>query len=407
MSQGKLDVLHVFDHSAPLHSGYSFRSLAILREQQCLNINTRQLTGSKHYPAGPTEEYSEGQLFYRTQPGWLARLPLLNQWDVITQLQRRLTQLVQQQRPDIIHAHSPSLNAIAAARVAKRFSIPLVYEMRASWEDAAVSHGTCKEGDLRYRLGQWLEKRALKSADHVVTICQGLADQIAGWGINRERISIVANAVDLAAFSPQNHKDSELNTSLALQDKTVLGFLGSFYRYEGLHILLEALALLLPTQPQLRLLLVGGGLQEDALKAQAAALNISDAIIFTGRVPHNSVSRYYSLVDIFVYPREAIRLTELVTPLKPLEAMAQQGLVVASDIGGHRELIKHNETGILFAADNAAKLAEVLQQLLQQRSDWPRLKSNARRFVEQERSWQHTVATILPVYQQLAGAKNR
>jgi len=155
------------------------------------------------------------------------------------------------------------------------------------------------------------------------------------------------------------------------------------------------------------LLLVGGGLQEAALKAQAAALNISDAVIFTGRVPHNSVSRYYSLVDIFVYPREAIRLTELVTPLKPLEAMAQQGLVVASDIGGHRELIRHNDTGILFEADNPAKLAAVLQQLLQQRTDWSRLKNNARRFVEQERSWQHTVATILPVYQQLAGAKSQ
>lgn len=407
MSQGMLNVLHVFDHSAPLHSGYSFRSLAILREQQSLNISTRQLTGSKHYPAGPAEEYAEGQLFYRTQPGRLAKLPLLNQWDVIKQLQSRLTELVQQQRPDIIHAHSPSLNAIAAARVAKRFNIPLVYEMRASWEDAAVSHGTCKEGDLRYRLGQWLEKKALKSADHVVTICQGLADQIADWGISRERISIVANAVDLTAFSPQRHRDLELNNSLALQDTTVLGFLGSFYRYEGLHILLQALALLLPSQPQLRLLLVGGGLQEAALKAQAAALNISDAVIFTGRVPHNSVSRYYSLVDIFVYPREAIRLTELVTPLKPLEAMAQQGLVVASDIGGHRELISHNETGILFEADNPAKLAAVLQQLLQQRTDWPRLKSNARRFVEQERSWQHTVATILPVYQQLAGAKSQ
>uniref|UniRef100_UPI002FDA3114 glycosyltransferase n=1 Tax=Arsukibacterium sp. TaxID=1977258 RepID=UPI002FDA3114 len=184
----------------------------------------------------------------------------------------------------------------------------------------------------------------------------------------------------------------------------VLGFLGSFYRYEGLHILLDALALLVPKFPALKLLLVGGGLQEAALRAQAEQLNISQAVIFTGRVAHKDISRYYSLVDIFVYPREAIRLTELVTPLKPLEAMAQQGLVVASDIGGHRELIRHNDTGVLFEADKPEKLAEVLQQLLQHPDDWGRIKANGRRFVEQERNWQQSVATILPVYQQLTGA---
>ncbi|KKO49303.1 glycosyl transferase family 1 [Arsukibacterium sp. MJ3] len=403
--QGPLQVLHVFDHSVPLHSGYAFRSLAILQQQQQLNITTRQLTSSKHYLAGPNPEQVAGLTFYRTKPGWLAKLPVLNQLDVMRQLEQQLTSMVKQQRPDIIHAHSPSLNALAAARVAKRFNIPLVYEMRASWEDAAVSHGSCKEGDLRYKIGQWLEKKALRSADYVVTICQGLATQIAQWGVNKARIAIVANAVDISAFSPVTAKDPQLEASLKLQGKTVLGFLGSFYRYEGLHILLDAFAKLLPQHPNLRLLLVGGGLQEAALKAQATALNINSAVIFTGRVEHNTISRYYSLVDMFVYPRQAIRLTEMVTPLKPLEAMAQQGLVVASDIGGHRELIRHNDTGILFEPDNPDQLAVVLAQLLTNRDDWPRIKQNGRNFVAAERTWQHTVAAIMPVYQQVLSAK--
>lgn len=401
-----LKVLHIFDHSVPLHSGYSFRSLAILREQHKLGIETVQLTSTKHYAQAPADEMVDGLKFYRTAPGVLAKVPVLNQWDVISTLKQRLAELITQEKPDILHAHSPSLNAIAAASVARRFGIPLVYEMRASWEDAAVSHGTCKEGDLRYRLGQWLEKKALHSADHVVTICQGLATQVQQWGIQANNISIVPNGVDIDAFPPLTERNSDLASKHQLEGKTVLGFLGSFYRYEGLHILLDALAKLKDSQPNLVLLLVGGGLQEQALKAQAEQLGISDRVIFTGRVPHQQVAQYYSLVDIFVYPRESIRLTELVTPLKPLEAMAQLGLVLASDIGGHRELIQHGETGVLFKADDAAALALSISELLANQHDWDRLKQNGRRFVEQVRNWKNSTAPYPDIYRALLQKQN-
>lgn len=396
-----LKVLHIFDHSVPLHSGYSFRSLAILREQHKLGIETIQLTSTKHYAQAPEEEMVEGLKFYRTQAGALAKVPVLNQLDVINTLKQRLAELIAKEKPDILHAHSPSLNAIAAASVARRFGIPLVYEMRASWEDAAVSHGTCKEGDLRYRLGQWLEKKALHSADHVVTICQGLATQVQQWGVKAEQISIVPNGVDIDAFPPLTERNSALESKHQLEGKTVLGFLGSFYRYEGLHILLDALAQLKNSEPDLVLLLVGGGLQEEQLINQAAALGISDRVIFTGRVPHQQVAQYYSLVDIFVYPRESIRLTELVTPLKPLEAMAQLGLVLASDIGGHRELIQDGETGVLFKADDPAALAAKIQHLLQHLHDWDRLKNNGRRFVEEVRNWKNSTAPYPAIYRAL------
>lgn len=401
--QEQLHVLHVFDHSIPLHSGYAFRSLAILREQHRLHIHTRQLTGPKHYLTTPEQETVDHLLFHRTSPGLFGAVPVLQQWDVIRQLSKKIEQLVKQQRPDIIHAHSPALNALAAASVARKYNIPLVYEMRASWEDAAVSHGSCKEGDLRYRLSQWLEKKALRSADYVVTICEGLANRVRSWGIPANNITIVANAVDTSQFPVPAAKPEQLLQQWQLHGKTVLGFLGSFYRYEGLHLLLDALPSLIKDFPDLRLLLAGGGPQEEALKQQCHQLGLDNYVLFTGRIPHKQISDYYALVDIFVYPREAIPLTEIVTPLKPLEAMAQQGLVVASDIGGHRELIKHNETGILFTPDNPQALATVLHQLLTQQHDWPRLKLNGQRFVEQERSWQHTVASILPVYRQLSG----
>src|SRR5690606_28617170 len=136
----------------------------------------------------------------------------------------------------------------------------------------------------------------------------------------------------------------------------VLGFVGSFYAYEGLDLLVQAFASLSAQRSDLMLLLVGGGPQEQALKAQVAQLGLLDKVIFSGRVPHDEVSGHYALIDILAYPRRSMRLTELVTPLKPLEAMAQGKIFVASDVGGHKELIDDGRTGTLFKADDEAAL---------------------------------------------------
>jgi glycosyltransferase involved in cell wall biosynthesis len=184
----------------------------------------------------------------------------------------------------------------------------------------------------------------------------------------------------------------------------VIGFAGSFYGYEGLDLLIEAAALLLPRVPQLKLLLVGGGFQEQALKALAAERRIADRVVFAGRVPHGEVQRYYDLIDVLAYPRHRMRLTEIVTPLKPLEAMAQGRMFVASDVGGHRELVRDGETGFLFPAGNAAALARTLEAVLARRAEWPRLSAQARRFVEAERTWKRSVGGYARVYQSLLGA---
>lgn len=394
-------VLHIFDHSIPLHSGYSFRSLAILREQRKLGIETWQLTSSKHYGSDSLSEEMDGYLFYRTPKGMLAKLPLLNQYDVVSGLKKRLRQLIDEIKPDILHAHSPSLNAWAAATVAKEKGIPFVYEMRASWEDAAVSHGTCKEGSLRYLISQTLEKRALHSANHVVTICQGLANRVQEWGVAQNKITVIHNGVDLQAFAPRTIKAPTLVTKYGLDNKIVLGFIGSFYRYEGLHILLDAMPEIIKTLPQVHLLLVGGGLEEQALKHQTERLSLSEYITFVGRVPHQQISGFYSLIDLFIYPRESILLTEIVTPLKPLEAMANQGMVIASDIGGHREMINHGHNGYLFQPDDPLALAETAIDLLSQPEKWTALRQAGRDYVEKERSWETSVARIQPVYTDL------
>ena len=277
----------------------------------------------------------------------------------------------------------------------------MVYEVRAFWEDAAVDHGTTQEGSLRYRLTRWLETRALRQAQHVFTICEGLRNDIVGRGIAENRITVIPNAVDIAAFDPGGQPDNVLKSKLGLDGARVVGFIGSFYAYEGLSLLLDALPRLLQSTPDVKVLLVGGGPQDAALKAQAQQLGLSDKVVFTGRVPHGDVQRYYDLVDVLAYPRLSMRLTELVTPLKPLEAMAQGRLMVASDVGGHRELIQNGENGMMFTAGSKDALADALASLMAMPEHWAGLREAGRRFVETERNWTASVAHYDAPYRRL------
>lgn len=402
-----MKILHILDHSIPLHSGYTFRTLSILREQRAFGWETWHLTGSKQGPRPALEEDVQGWHFYRTAvvDGLLAKLPVLNQTAVIDGLTRRLYEVAGNIRPDVLHAHSPVLNAIPALRVGRRLSIPVVYEVRAFWEDAAVDHGTSPEWGIRYRLTRGLESYALRRADAITTICEGLRGDIVGRGIPPEKVTVIPNAVDVDKFSANQSRDPLLATELVLDGKLVLGFVGSFYAYEGLDVLLRALPKMLSANHDIRVLLVGGGPQEEELKAMANQPALKDKVIFTGRVPHDRVQRYYDLIDILVYPRLKMRLTDLVTPLKPLEAMAQSRLVMASDVGGHRELIRDGETGILFRAGDADALAFQTLNLLSSPDRWPRLRTAARSFVEKQRNWQTSVAGYRNVYGSLTSKK--
>ena len=397
-----LRILHVLDHSIPLHSGYTFRTLSILREQRKLGWETFHLTSPKHAAPFVPEETVDGWTFHRTPPvAPGVKLPGLGEVALIKKTERRLLEVAQRLKPDLLHAHSPVLNAIPALRVSKQLGIPVVYEVRAFWEDAAVDHGTTQEGSLRYRLTRRLETHALRNADHVFTICEGLRSDIVARGIPAAKVTVIPNAVDIEAFAVGGEPDLALKTRLGLDGNTVIGFIGSFYAYEGLDLLLQAVPPLLKLRPDVRVLLVGGGPQDEALKAQAKSLGIASQVMFTGRVPHQDVQRYYDLIDVLAYPRHSMRLTELVTPLKPLEAMAQGRVLVASDVGGHKELIRHGETGWLFRAGDPAALCRAVEDLLARRTDWPRMRAQARQFVEQERNWALSVSHYRAPYTRL------
>ncbi|HEX2763308.1 MAG TPA: TIGR04063 family PEP-CTERM/XrtA system glycosyltransferase [Allosphingosinicella sp.] len=395
-------ILHVLDHSLPLHSGYTFRTRAIVTAQQARGLEVACLTGVRHSRGGRDPETIEGIPFFRTSSPAPAPSPL-REWREIKALEARLDALCEAWKPDHLHVHSPVLNALAALPVAKRRDIPLLYEIRAFWEDAAVGNGTGREGSARYRATRMLETWAARRADAVAVICEGLRRDLIGRGIPAGKIIVSPNGVDLGLFGNPPGADVNLARRLGLRGADVVGFIGSFYDYEGLDDLVAAMPLLLAKRPKAHLILVGGGPVEDALKAQAEASPARQRIHFIGRVPHHEVERYYGLIDILAYPRKAMRLTELVTPLKPLEAMAQRKLVVASNVGGHRELIEDGVTGTLFPAGDPQALADALDTLFANRHRWEERRDCARAFVERDRNWSSNISNYIPAYQKLRG----
>jgi PEP-CTERM/exosortase A-associated glycosyltransferase len=396
-------IQHVFDHSLPLQSGYVYRSLGILGAQRAMGWETVHLTTPRHNAGEPSVEMVDGWEFHRTPKptGLLAGKPVAREVLEMRAVERRLDEVIARRRPDIVHAHSPVLAGLPALRAARRARLPFVYEVRALWEDAAVDLGTSRAGGLRYRATRALETRVLRRADAVATLCDGMRRELAARGVSEDRLIVIPNAVDIGAFSSARERDPALVRDLGLDGRLVLGFIGSFYHYEGLDLLIQALPTIRAARPEAAVLLVGGGPEAARLEDLVRQLGLEEAVRSIGRIPHNQVRAYYDLVDLLVYPRRRMRLTDLVTPLKPLEAMAERRLVVASDVGGHQELIRDGETGYLFAADDAEALARRVLAAVNDVHRHPAIREAGRRFVETERNWAASAAHYRPVYERL------
>lgn len=395
-----MKILHILDHYKPHFSGYVFRTSYILKHQQELGLEPVLLTSPKHGEADHPVGDIDGMRVYRTVETEFGTAPFVREQRLMKALQRRIEEVVKIEKPDIIHAHSPSLNGMPALKAARKLGIPMVYEIRAFWEDAAVDHGTFTEGSLKYRVSKQLETKLMKKVDALFTICEGLKGDMIRRGIGAEKITIIPNCVDMGAFRPIPY-DKELAATLGLLGKTIFGFIGSFYRYEGLSLLLDGFAKALEKGMDASLLLVGDGPEGDAVRGKARAMGLEGPVIFTGKVPHAEVDRYYSVIDVLVYPRERMRLTELVTPLKPLEAMAMGKVVAGSDVGGIKELATHDKDGFLFQAGDKDALAALLMDLAAGKKDLPRISTTAIETVRLKHNWKLAVSRYLPVYNRL------
>lgn len=345
---------------------------------------------------GIQHETIDGFRYYRTPAAPGAATEFLAAYHDAAALTRRIREVIGIEKPDLLHVHSPVLNALPALWISRKTGLPLVYEIRAFWEDAAVYHGTYAEDSWQYKLTNRLERWACRKADQVAVLCRGLKNELIERGVPSEKLTVVFNGVNLEDFQTRG-PDLEYIKAWNLEGKQVIGFIGSFFRYEGLDLLVEAMAHMIAKRPNLALLLVGGERMEAKLREQIQRLGLGKDVIMPGRIPHERIPGVYALVDILVYPRYSIRLTELVTPLKPFEGMAMGKAVVASDIGGHREIIEHGKTGLLFAAGNISALSETLGLLLDEPALRESLATRASNWVR-EHSWDSTTAAYRDIY---------
>ncbi len=389
-----MKVLHVLDHSLPIGSGYSYRSRSILAAQRRLGLEPVVLTSPKQGSPRDGQEIVDGLRHYRTGPAG-GRLPFVRELALMWKVAARLVDIARREKVEVVHAHSPLLNGLPAVLAGRRLGLPVVYEVRSFWEDAAVSHGSFREGSMRYRISRALDTLVLRRADRVVAICEGIRREVARRGVAAERIAVVPNGVEPEWLIPRARAD-RLASQLGIGQGPVFGYLGSFSFYEGLPFLVEAAPDFLGSSDDGRLLLVGGG--RDEAPVRALARKAGGRVIVMGRVPQEQVPDIYTLLDVLVLPRRRMRLTELVTPLKPLEAMAMSRSVLASDVGGHAELIQDGTTGLLFEAENRDALVTRARALGSDSGLRERLGREARRYVSVDRNWDRLVARYLPVY---------
>lgn len=394
-------ILHILNHSLPVVDGYSMRSQQILVHQRRQGLDAFALTSPKQEIRDGLVEEIRGVRFYRTDYREAARgissRPLIKEGLVVRQLHRRLHELLRAERVEVLHAHSPSLNVIAAYLIGRRLRLPVVYEMRSLWEERPEENSLSLCEKVKYLSSRRVETFFLQRVDAVTTISHGLKRELMARGVPEDKVWVMPNGVDATRFTPRP-APQHLRRTLGLEKCFVVGFIGSFSYWEGLDLLVRAMKGVLSQRPDVRLLLVGND-EDQRFKRLADSLGLSDAVTFAGKVEPERIADYYAVMDLCVYPRTKMRLTELVTPLKPLEAMASAKVVLASDVGGHKELIDHGVTGFLFQAGSETELTRKIVELASSSSDHAAIRENARRMVRDNRDWDRIVARYEEVYQ--------
>jgi glycosyltransferase involved in cell wall biosynthesis len=316
----------------------------------------------------------------------------------------RAARLVEEVRPAVLHAASNYVNGLIGLALRDRYGIPFVYEVRGFWEDTWLSRHPGLD-DLSssevYSKSRELETRCMAEADLVVTLGEAMRAEIVSRGIDPERVLIVPNGVGEDFLTPLPDV-AALRRALGIAPGDhVVGLVSSLVAHEGIGTLLLAAQIMKSRGFPVKTLIVGDGPERAALERQAAELGI-DAV-FTGRVPPERVRDYHAVLDVFVVPRTPDRVCQLVTPLKPVEAMASGLPVVVSDVAALAETITDGTTGVLFPPLDSRELADRLQDLLNDPHKREELGRNAREQVARDRTWAHNARRYLQAYAHLAG----
>ncbi|WP_447044887.1 glycosyltransferase [Vreelandella sp. H-I2] len=387
-------------------NGYSTRSHGIAVGLQQAGWKLRATTrpgfpwdaGAK----GLTKGYHEAQVdgvTYAAVAGWNLNKTPLDYY--LAEAADHYVREAQTSGAEVIIAASNHITALPALMAARRLGLPFVYEVRGLWEVTQASTQPEWANSERFHLMRELEQQAAREADLVITLTDELSSELASWGVSKENIVVIPNAVNAETFTPSK-RDSAISETLKLTPNVpVIGYAGSAVAYEGLELLLEAMAKLKHQQQAFIFVLVGDGKVIDTVKAKAKSLGIEEQCRFTGRIPFDEVPRYLSCMDIMPVPRLSSAVTEMVSALKPLEAMAMGKAVVLSNVSPHLTMAGNNERALLFKKDNVESLTETLSKLIQKPALREAVGSAARRWIEQERTWHYVTQSYNRALQRL------
>jgi len=386
-------VLHLVSRALPhTLAGYTVRTQDVARSQAEAGLDPHVMTRAgfpRKGSAGSGPDWVGPVPYYRVPATAPSRVPDR----MLTEVARAAVPLLEELRPAVLQPASDHMQAQTALALARPLGIPVVYEVRGFWEESWAADRSHDEDTAiatdHYVMTREVETACMLAVTAVVTLSDVMRDAIVARGVPPERITVVPNAVDVDRFRPMP-RDAALAASLGIEaGELVVGYISTFSPYEGIPTLLEAAARLHAIGRRIRVLLVGDGKDEATIRDAGRRLGLFDegALLMPGRVPHDQIARYYSLLDVFVVPRTANRVSQLVTPLKPYEAMAMEQAVVVSDLPALREIVTPGETGLTFRPDDADDLAEVLAALLDDPTLRGRLGRRAREWVAAERTW--------------------
>lgn len=415
-------ILHMVGRVLPeTQTGYTLRTqyTALAQARKGLPVAIVGQAGITENAVESVEHYKFQGIDYYLLPGPARNTMLIDEWLARNMLE--LAELVRELKPSILHAQSDFFNALIIDVVGKAYGIPTVYESRGFWEESWLSRtitanqwGEKAESlfsmyglPAAYTLRKHAEEVARLQPDHVFTLAEVMRDHIltsADGLIPGDGVSIVPNAVEAENFPVQAPND-DLKREIGIpDDAVVIGYISSIVEYEGIDTLLDAYHMARAhTGRSICLLLVGDGDYLPTLKAHAESQGIQD-VFFTGRVPHEQVLDYYGLIDLFVVPRKASQVSDLVTPLKPFEAFSTGRAVVLSDVGALKEIARQSDAVELFRAGDAEDLARRIAALVDDPERRADLSRRAARWVRNHRSWDGNVNEYYRVYKKLGFA---
>ncbi len=323
---------------------------------------------------------------------WAKRVPMF------TKYCKLLEAICLQEKPDIIHSITSYFNGNAANRIGMKLNIPRLYEVRSVAGSAAAVIDGKSYNSFKYQTVWRLDKKAMLSATRVAPLSEALKKELVGRGIPEDKMDVVHNAIDVDKFTPQE-RSAVLVQRYNLHNKTVIGFIGSTRKIEGLSLLIKAAPQITRRCTDVVFLIIGDGDDLENLKKLSHQLGVASSFIFAGRIPHDKIHQYYSVIDIFTIPRIDALVNQTVTPLKPLEAMATEKVVLASDVGGLAEAIQPGKTGILFKADDVSDLAAKVIDLAQDKQKRLVIGKAAREWIIKNRQWKDMMKLYMHIYE--------